>query len=621
VPIIEQRAVAVRTGYVGALVALGGLLTSSVAAAAVTTKGGSQYVQECAQAGVPTPPTWNYEDAFHQRNGSQWKRAGVIENEFISSSETAEAFYYDSQSPPGVCIALPRSVFPAGQTPEQGPPTFISLLGVICQGKQTGKACFWDQGEQYVPGGVAPTTTLTFGDGTLADSFVGGKDLVGPNNNNPGGVCSTCHRGENVFIIHPATPFGTIPKLIPDAFADLLLPAGWMSNAPSPLFAPSDTNTCLSCHRSGSVGGRFPEVSTDTPDYCSLILRQSFRKTMPFPPSGNEQEANFPPYQMLDAACKAAPAPPVNPSQQMMSFDPPPQQFWVAQTGTLTRNTSLFTEGTASMAVNASGYVRLDSGSFSSWQLPMVGTRLDLDVYVPPAGQPQPTWLGSVDLFINIPSANLNNTFVGHVELTPSGTGWHTVTFQLPAQVRTALLEPQASVRYGIAVNRANGAPAILLDNLRFAGTLSLPPMTPAGSLQYDFERGGLWRGRDGVVTQAFNSGSNWFLGASSLQVNINGNSSGRVFTTPTSSPPAGATVSYHVYIPGGAPITAVQPYVADKNWVWAQSYNTNLPRNGWITLTAVIPANAALPVQEIGVKFYLNGQYSGPVYLDAVQW
>ena len=56
-------------------------------------------------------------------------------------------------------------------------------------------------------------------------------------------------------------------------------------------------------------------------------------------------------------------------------------------------------------------------------------------------------------------------------------------------------------------------------------------------------------------MTQAFNSGSNWFLGASSLQINIDGNGSGRVFTTPTSSPPAGATVSYHVYIPGGAPI------------------------------------------------------------------
>lgn len=618
----NMRGTALRSGYVSALAALTGVLVSHVAAAAGTMKGGSQYVQECAQAGVPTPPPWNYEEAFHQLNGSQWKRAGVIDNEFISDKETAEAFYYESQSPPGVCIALPRSVFPSGQTPEQGPPSYIKLLGVICQGKQTGKACFWDQGDQYVLGGVSPFTTLQFGDGTLANSFVGGAELVGPNNDNPGGVCSTCHRGENVFIIHPASPFGLIPNLIPNVWAEPLLPVGWPGNeGPTSLFAPSDTNTCLSCHRSGGIGGRFPEVSNQTSNYCASVLRRAFGRTMPIGATGNEQAANFPPYQTMDAACNAPPAPPSNPSQMMMSFDPPPQQFWVPQVGTLSRNTSLFTEGAASMAVNASGYVRLDSGSFSTWQLPIVGTRLDLDVYVPPAGQPQPNWLGSVDLFIEIPSAQLINTFVGHVELTPSGTGWHTAAFQLPTQVRTALLEPHAAVRFGIAVNRANGAPPILLDNLRFGGTLSLPPLTPAAALQYDFERGGTWEGHDGVVTQAANSGLQWYLGASSLRVTINGSTSGRVWTAPTSSPPAGATVSYRVFIPGGAPITAVQPYVADNNWVWAQSYNTNLPRNGWLTLTAVVPANATLPVKEIGVKFYLNGQYSGPVYLDSVQW
>ncbi|RYZ09719.1 MAG: hypothetical protein EOO73_02220 [Myxococcales bacterium] len=620
-PMTSRGAVGRNSGYCAGLFAVSSILASPAAFGAGTTKGGSQYVQECAQAGVPTPPTWNYEDAFHQVNGSQWKRAGVIENEFISAAETAEAFYFESQSPPGVCIALPRSVFPAGQTPEQGPPTYISLLGVICQGKQTGKACFWDQGEQYVAGGISPFTTLQFGDGPLASAFVGGAELVGPGNDNPGGVCSTCHRGENVFIIHPASPFGLIPNLMPNVWGEPLLPVGWPGNeGPTSLFAPSDTGTCLGCHRSGATGGRFPEVSNQTPAYCN-ILRTSFRKTMPLPPTGNEQAVNFPPYQTLDSACNAPPAPASNPAQKMMSFDPPPQQFWTAQSGTLSQVSNQLTEGTSSMAVNASGYVRLDSGSFSTWQLPIVGTRLDLDVYVPPAGQPQPTWLGGVDLFITIPSAQLTNTFVGHVELTPGGTGWRTAAFQLPSQVRTALLEPHAAVRLGVAVNRAGGAPAILLDNLRFGGSLSLPPMTPAAGLQYDFERGGTWRGKEGVVTQAANSGEQWFLGASSLRVTINGSSSGRVYTKPLSSPPAGATVSYRVFIPGGAPVTAVQPYVADKNWVWAQSYNANLPRNGWVTLTAVIPPNATLPVQEIGVKFYLSGPYSGPLYLDAVQW
>ena len=78
--------------------------------------------------------------------------------------------------------------------------------------------------------------------------------------------------------------------------------------------------------------------------------------------------------------------------------------------------------------------------------------------------------------------------------------------------------------------------------------------------------------------------------------------------------------MSYHVFIPGGAPVLAVLPYVSD-NFVWVQSDNTSLLRNGWVTLTAVVAANATLPLKEIDVKFYLGGQCSGPLYLDTVQW
>ena len=60
-----------------------------------------------------------------------------------------------------------------------------------------------------------------------------------------------------------------------------------------------------------------------------------------------------------------------------------------------------------------------------------------------------------------------------------------------------------------------------------------------------------------------------------------------------------GSIVSYHADIPGGAPVLADQPYVSDKNWVWAQTCNTNLRRNGWVTLTAVVAPNATLPFKK----------------------
>jgi hypothetical protein len=333
-----------------------------------------------------------------------------------------------------------------------------------------------------------------------------------------------------------------------------------------------------------------------------------------------EERADFPPYDDLLDAC-GIPAPPEeNPPQMMMSFDGPADEFWSADIGTLSDVTAIRTEGTASMAVNAGNYVRLDGLPFQTWSLPLLGTRVDLDVYVPP-GQPQPYWFGAVQLFITIPSAQIINSFIGHVELTPGGTGWRTASFTLPTQVRTALSQQHSNVRFGVAVNRPGNAPPILLDNMRFAGTPSLPPSQPSLTVQYDFERGGQWNGRDGIVVGAVTSAQQAFLGSSSLQVNLSGNGAGRVWTAPAQSPAAGTEVRYRVYIPAGTPISAVQPYVMDGNWSWSDSWNTNLPRDGWMTLSAVVPANATLPLKEIGLKFYVSQAHTGPVYVDAIQW
>lgn len=160
------------------------------------------------------------------------------------------------------------------------------------------------------------------------------------------------------------------------------------------------------------------------------------------------------------------------------------------------------------------------------------------------------------------------------------------------------------------------------LDNMHFAGTLSPPPPPPAfGAIRYDFERGGAWTGHEGDVAYTVTETLLAYTGSGSLRIQLEGNSGGRVYTAPASSPPAGATVRYRVYIPSGAPITAVQPYVMDQNWVWSDSWNPNLPRDGWVTLTVTVPSGAALPLNEIGVKFHLNGSYAGPVYLDALEW
>jgi len=245
-----------------ALPAFAIILGHSPSFAETALPGGEAYVQQCVDAGVPRPPVWNYEDAWHERNGSKWKRAttstaDTLETLFISASLTAEVFYYNpaeyGDPGEGVCVALPRSQF-SGRLPSDGPPDYIALLGVICQGKVTGKACFWDNGSSWQSGGVDADQTLIFGNGPPETAFVGGNELAAG-----GDVCTDCHSGENVYIILPNTVFSVVTNLMHHAWYDPIVASTWAMNAgPSSIFSPSGTSSCLAYDRQGAPGGRFP---------------------------------------------------------------------------------------------------------------------------------------------------------------------------------------------------------------------------------------------------------------------------------------------------------------------------------------------------------------------------
>jgi len=606
------------SGIVGLATGVSALLLAPNASAAVAAGSGSTYVTQCQNAGVPVPPPFNYEDAWHNRPNSKWTYNGVLNTTVAGGPpQTAEVFYYDSRTDPdpnnpGICMALPRSIFTPGTAPEDGPPERIELLGVICQGEETGAACFWDNGDGWlraagVQEGLSPFWTLGFGDGPPTEDFVGGEQL----GELRGGNCAACHQGENVFIVHPGTALDIAARW-PDQWYEPIVPAGWPEN-PGPFgFAPTRQDDCLLCHNDPASVGRFPQVSLENRGYCSSVLERLVGLTMP--PSGAPLD------ELRDACDLPAPAN-QSPSQKMMSFEGPAPDFWFSQTTTVSDVTNNVQEGDAAMSVNGSGYVRVDSLTFNSWELAVVGTRLDLDVYVPPNGQPNQYWLGSVQLFVSIPSAQIVNSFVGQVELTPGGTGWRTAQFQLPTQVHTALTQQHADVSFGIGINTPPGAPPVVLDALRFAGTLSMPSQPPPLTTQYDFERGGAWEDYDGSVTATGNSGDTAFLGFNSMRIDLSGSAAGRVWTKPLVSPAPGTTISYRVFIPTGTPISAVQPYIADANLVWTHSYHQNLPWGAWMTLTVTVPQQVTLPVEEIGVKFYLSAPHTGPVYLDAIQW
>jgi hypothetical protein len=252
---------------------------------AATINLGQNYIDECAAAGVPIPPTIGVLDPA---GVAGWKSQGFIPNQFIVRTP-AEVRTFQSSSPPGMCIALPRYT--------DSTKTTVMLDGVICQGQQTAKVCFWDnqmnrQGFQFPSGTQVPIGVPNIGINPAGQYQAGGFELLGGS----GGVCSDCHAGENPYIIHPKADLSPTVKMedlnrppqnLP-TFAvtryDPIVPADWPQNqlSQSPPLVPS---VCSGCHTAGGIGGRFPHLSSELGGYCGSVLKRAIGMDPSIPPT------------------------------------------------------------------------------------------------------------------------------------------------------------------------------------------------------------------------------------------------------------------------------------------------------------------------------------------------
>lgn len=583
---------------------------TSSASALVTEAAGNDYIDICEQNGVAIP------DVVDTTGGNGWtKKADLWPDKLRSEGSFGPAEVYYWTHPGGtVCLALPRQV--------NGDSTSWSAIGLICQSKVTSKACFLDtNGQKPKDQGVYAVR----GDDDDPVDYVAGKDLIDK--------CTSCHQGQNAFLVHPGiddtqpgdpTGFGSfpstmIPDLVPNAYYEPIHPSKMPENP------PQSNLGCGGCHSASNLA--FPDLSMNTANYCDILLwtvgdgTEETAMTMPLGQRPISAQAMLADYNALREACNQLPLPEANPALQSMNMDK--ASSWYS-TAPLLPETTLFTQGSAALKVASSGYVSVTSAPFDSWYIEDVGDQMKLDVYIPPAGQPNPYWLGAVQLYVTIPGTGQVNQFLGHHELTPLGTGWKTLTFNVSSAIKTSLLSQQTGVRFHVAVNTPQGAPSVILDYLRFAGNLQEGAPSPErGVTRFEFEQGGEWQGVAGAVTgSATTSEVGGYGTPSALKVNLTASGvDGFIYTEPYVSPEPGSIVKFRVYIPTGAPITAIQPYLFDANWQWVDSWNPNLPRDAWVTLSVTVPINATTPVREIGLKLYVSQPYNGPVYVDAVEY
>jgi hypothetical protein len=254
----------------------------------VTANSGQEYINECSAAGVPIPPTINVMDPA---GTAGWKSQGFIPEalQFIVNTP-AEVRTYQSASPEGMCIALPRYSDSSLST--------VMLDGVICLGRQTSKVCFWDN--QWTDPATGMVDDFLFAAGEQIPIGVptmnGGKYQAGGKEIEfgPGGVCTDCHAGENPYIIHPLAdldpgagvtawsslsgPPQNLPTMAVNRY-DPIVGESWPQNRFSQAGA-TVPDGCRACHVKGNAG-RFPHLSDEIPQYCNTVLPRAIVRTMP----------------------------------------------------------------------------------------------------------------------------------------------------------------------------------------------------------------------------------------------------------------------------------------------------------------------------------------------------
>lgn len=135
----------------------------------------SPYIRDCKELGVPVPPDFKL-------TSSEWQFQGPLTTNLLDPGQVANVWTWHEPGERGACVALPRG--------DGGPG---SLTGIICQGAETGNACFWDNlnrgSSQRIPWATETLRMAKMQDGSVLASS-----------------CTGCHKGNNVFLVSPDDP-------------------------------------------------------------------------------------------------------------------------------------------------------------------------------------------------------------------------------------------------------------------------------------------------------------------------------------------------------------------------------------------------------------------------------
>jgi len=134
------------------------------------------------------------------------------------------------------------------------------------------------------------------------------------------------------------------------------------------------------------------------------------------------------------------------------------------------------TEGLKSLAASGGGWSSFISRTLAKEEAAPTVVGFDLRI---PTSQPNPTWYGTVELYVDIPSRGVNNQPLGLHMLTLWTPGqWRRAEFSVPASIQTAMNQSYSDLRWRVQLNvPTNSTGQYLFDRLAFGGTP--PACTP----------------------------------------------------------------------------------------------------------------------------------------------
>ncbi|RUW24503.1 hypothetical protein EN858_22715 [Mesorhizobium sp. M4B.F.Ca.ET.215.01.1.1] len=217
------------------------------------TPAAANYIETCRQSRVPIPPDWG---------SSQWILQGTLDGNYTFAGDPTnitQVFAYSDPNVPGACLALPRRDKDTNE---------IGLLGIICQSAETGKACFWDNIDKTTGQRLSGAAGEKFAITSIQDG------------SNVAENCTNCHRGYNVFLIHPGTALEVSDPFITDPAARYEPISGQPTwGNPAPLLNAGNA-PCALCHEIPTFGGNNNTLPPFDSAFCK-ILEGVVDKTMP----------------------------------------------------------------------------------------------------------------------------------------------------------------------------------------------------------------------------------------------------------------------------------------------------------------------------------------------------